>query len=119
MIKKYILFVVITIVTTIVWYKQNTSSDFLIDGIFISSVVVTIVAVVTSICTWLLLSWSNTENRDNVIVTSQNLMIGIIPCYVVMSFISSWIGPIAGIVIGVVTSILCYGVFLIKKMRFG
>ena len=109
----------ITIVTTIGWYKQNTSSDFLIDGIFISSVVVTVVAVITSICTWLLLSWANTENKVDVkVFTFQNFIMGIIPCFVVMSFISDWIGPVAGIIIGVLTSTLFYTVFSIKKVIF-
>ena len=114
--KTFLIFTFITIITTVWWFYQNATSDFLIDGIMISSVTVTIVAVTTSTITWSLISWADAANKKNVkVITSQNLFMGVLSSYVLMSFFSGWMGPMAGIVLGVLSGILGHSIFLIKK----
>ena len=113
--KNFLIFTSIAIITTVWWFYQNTTSDFLIDGITISSATVTIVSGIASTITWLLISWADAANKNNVIVTSQNLFLGALSGYVVMSFFSGWMGPMAGIVFGALSGILGYGIFSIKR----
>ena len=114
--KNFRIFTSIAIITTIWWFYQNTTSGFLIDGIIISSAIVTIVSVITSTITWLLVSWADAANKNNVkVITSQNLLLGALSGYVIMSFFSGWMGPMTGIVFGVLSGISGYGIFSIKR----
>ena len=113
--KKIIVFTTITIVTTIWWYMQNMTSNFLLDGIAISSVTVTLIAIMVSTSTWIMLSWASAANKKNVrIITIQNLLVGSLSGYVTISVVSGWVGPLAGIIFGVLSGALCYGMFSIK-----
>ena len=110
--KKILIFAVIIIVITVWWYDQNITSDFLLDGITVSSATVTLIAVISSTSTWLLLSWANAANKKNVkVITAQNLLAGALSGYVVISVVSGWVGPMAGIVFGILSGALCYGIF--------
>jgi len=113
--KKFLIFIVIAIITTVWWFYQNTASDFIIDGITMSSATVTLIAVTASTVTWLLLSWASAANKENVkVFTSDNLFAGALSCYVAISFFSGWMGPMAGIVFGILSGAFCYGIFSIK-----
>ncbi len=112
--KKILIFTVIATVTTVWWFYKNTTSDFVIDGIAMSSATVTLIAVVASTVTWLLLSWASVANKENVkVITSDNLLAGALSCYVGISFFSGWMGPMAGIVFGILSGAFCYGMFSI------
>lgn len=113
--KKILIFTAIATVTTVWWFYQNTTFDFIIDGITISGVTVTLVTVIASTVTWLLLSWASAANKENVkVITSDNLLAGALSGYVAATYFSGWIGPMAGIVIGILSGAFCYGMFSIK-----
>ncbi len=113
--KKILIFTAIATVTTVWWFYQNTTFDFIIDGITISGVTVTLVTVIASTVTWLLLSWASVANKENIkVITSDNLLAGALSGYVVATYFSGWIGPMAGIVIGILSGAFCYGMFSIK-----
>ena len=115
----YIVSVIIGIATTVWWFYQTATFDFLFDGIFFSSITVTVVTVITSTITWLLLSWASAESKNNVkVITYQNLFTGMLSGYIVAAYYSGWIGPMAGIVLGVLSSASCYGIFSIKRKIF-
>ena len=115
----YIVSAIIAIITTIWWFYNTAGSEYLFDGIFISSVTVTIVTVITSTITWLLLSWASAGGKHNVkVITYQNLFTGMLSGYITSTYYSGWIGPMAGIVIGVLSSASCYGIFSIKRKIF-
>lgn len=114
--KKILTFTVIATVTTVWWFYQNTTFDFIIDGITMSSVTVTVVTVIASTVTWLLLSWASAANKKNVrIITVQNLLAGALSGYVAVSVFSILMGPMAGIVFGIFSGAFCYGLFSIMK----
>ena len=115
MLGKFLIFIVIAIIITVWWFYQNTTSDFIIDGITVSSATVTLIAVIASTVTWLLMSWASAANKNNVkVITAQNLFVGALSGYVVSTYFSGWIGSMAGIVIGIFSGSLCYCVFSIK-----
>lgn len=112
--KKFLIFIIIVVVTTVWWYDQNITSDFLLDGITMSSAIVTLIAVISSTSTWILLSWASAANKNNVkVITAQNLLAGALSGYVVVSFFSGWVGPAIGIVFGILSGALCYGMLSI------
>jgi ammonia channel protein AmtB len=64
----------------------------------------------------MLLSWASAGRKNNVkVITSQNLFTGMLSGYVVAAYLSDGMGPMAGIVTGVLTSVSCYGIFSIKR----
>ena len=112
--KKFLIFIIIVVVTTVWWYDQNITSDFLLDGITMSSAIVTLIAVISSTSTWILLSWASAANKNNVkVITVQNLLAGALSGYVVVSFFSGWVGPAIGIVFGILSGALCFGMLSI------
>ena len=117
--RNYIVFAIITVSTTVWWFYQNTTDDWLIDGIFVSSITVTVVIAITSTITWLLLSWASAGSKNNVkVITYQNLFMGILSGYIAAAYHSGWVGPMAGIIIGILSSALFYGAFSIKRKIF-
>jgi ammonia channel protein AmtB len=88
----------------------------LFDGIVVGSITVSVITVTASTVTWMLLSWASAGSKNDAkVITSQNLFTGILSGYVVATYLSGWIGPMTGIVFGVLASASCYGIFSIKR----
>ena len=114
--KSYSVFAIVAMGVTVLWIYRNMTFDFLFDGIMVSSITVSVITVITNTATWILLSWASAGSKNNVkVITSQNLFMGILLGYVVAAYFSGWIGPMAGIVFGVLASSSCYGIFSIKR----
>jgi ammonia channel protein AmtB len=114
--KPYIVFVIIAIISFTLWFFSIIGSNMLIDGITISSVTVSIVAVIASIMTWLMISWADT-GKENKTRASQgiSLIIGSLSGFILISSLVGWLGPMAAIVIGIFAGVSCYVVFSVKR----
>ena len=112
----YVIFMIIAIGTTVWWVYRNTSSGFLLDGIFVSSVVVSVMAIIASTITWMFISWISTRNKNDAkVITIRNLLTGMLSGYVVAAVFSDGLGPMAGMMIGILASASVYGLISIQK----
>ncbi len=109
------IFIAIAIVTTTNWAYQNMGDMLLIDGITVSAFTVTIIAIVTSTSTWVFILWA--RNKDK-IFTFNNIALGMLSGYVLMSPIAGWVGPMAAIIVGIVASTSLYMVFSPKNKEW-
>lgn len=115
---RHILFVIVGIIAILQWHFYNIGSSILIDGITISSLTVTAVTMLSSTGTWLMISWAHSESNSRIKISNiLNLSAGALAGLTLIPSLVGWIGPMAGIVLGIFAGISCYVVFFIKNKK--
>ncbi len=114
--KQTIIFMIIGIVATYQWYYYNIGSSMLIDGILISSFTVTAITISFSIVTWIMISWAHIGNKhERKILNSSGLFASVLSGLLMITPFVGWVGPMAGIILGIFAGLSCYGAFSIKN----
>ena len=114
--KLAIIFVIIGIIATYQWYYYNIDSSMVIDGIIISSFTVTAIAISFSIITWIMISWAHVGNKhESKVLNGSGLFASVLSGLLIITPFVGWVGPMAGIILGVFAGLSCYSVFAIKN----
>jgi len=112
----YIIFAIIGIIASLQWLHYNMGSMVLIDGIMISSFTVTVITMLSSVATWLMMSWAHAESNNKIKISNiLNLTAGALAGLMVMQSLAGWVGPMAAIILGIFAGLSCYVVFFIKN----
>lgn len=74
----------------------GTSGEIMVDGITISTIVVTVLSIVFSILSWFLFSWALRN------VSLQGVMLSVVTGVVIITPFKGYLGPMAGILVGLV-----------------
>ena len=114
--KLSIIFVIVGIIATYQWHYYNTGSSVLIDGITVSSFTVTVITISFSIITWIMISWAHIGNKhERKILNGSGLFASILSGLLIITPLAGWVGPMAGIILGIFAGLSCYGAFSIKN----
>lgn len=70
----------------------------------------------SSVTAWLMMSWAHAKNNNKIKISNiLNLTAGVLAGLMVIQSLAGWVGPMAGIILGIFAGISCYVVFFIKN----
>ncbi len=112
----HIIFAIIGIIASLQWLHYNMGSTGLIDGIMISSFTVTVITMLSSVTAWLMMSWAHAGSNNKIKISNiLNLTAGTLAGLLLIPSLVGWVGPMAGIILGIFAGLSCYVAFFIKN----
>ncbi|MCY3975966.1 MAG: ammonium transporter [Thaumarchaeota archaeon] len=94
------------------WFGFNPGSEVMVDGVTVSTWIVTNTAAAMGTVTWMLMSWAHT-GKPSIIGATTGTIAGL----GAVTPASGFIGPMAAIIIGIAAAAICYGCVAFKNAR--
>ena len=115
--KIHVVFAAVAAITVFIFlHAQGILDGSAVDGVFISSVFVSVCSVIAGSASWVITSAIITRNKSQAITTSAFLAGGLAG-FVMSAVLAGWVGPLYGIVLGTIAGTSCCMVFLLKNTK--